>query len=250
MAVTAADAEVARINGTWLITNLSGASATLSPESCEAGRRRSAACADARRREPGDNPLVRGGRPPAGEGPHQAAGRVRGHRGAGRRGRPARAARPRPVERAGRDASARSRNAPSRTASSRATSGTFACCSLRTPARTSSRSTPGCIPTGRGESADRRRPGGRERAATDRARDRSSTASGSCPRPRTSASFARSARRATARDRDAAGSSSRNAPSAGRGAAPAPQPGAAARHRPQPARHRARPTPRRRRPTR
>jgi hypothetical protein len=30
-AVTAADGDVARINGRWLITNLAGASATLSP---------------------------------------------------------------------------------------------------------------------------------------------------------------------------------------------------------------------------
>ena len=68
-------------------------------------RAREAPLAEQRRRaEPGRQSARPRGRPPAGQGPHQAADRVRRHGRAARRGRPARAARPRAVERPGRGA--------------------------------------------------------------------------------------------------------------------------------------------------
>ena len=112
------------------------------------------------------------GRPPAGEGPHQAAHRVRRHRRAGRRRRPARAARPRSVERPRRSGSECSRNERSPTAGSRAIRGTSACSSWRTPDPDFFEVQPGLVLRSVAERSDvAHRPRGRERARADRARD-------------------------------------------------------------------------------
>ena len=92
VAVTGADQQVAMIDGTWLITNNVGGKpdADAAPAGAPRGSGEwlAAGRAGDRRRSLswGDNPLVRAVARPAGQGPHEAARRVHGHRDPGRRG--------------------------------------------------------------------------------------------------------------------------------------------------------------------
>ena len=147
-----ADQQVARIDGKWLITNMVGDPPRSAPDAvvgASAGAGAGPAIAGEPAVEPGRQSLSSA---------RSAACRSRftpscwsrsWHRGAGRRGRPARAARPRPVEREGGDGSgalqkraARVRQAPERrAASSSAPRG-------ERRARTSTSSTPGALRAG------------------------------------------------------------------------------------------------------
>ena len=143
-AVTAADGDVARINGRWLITSLAGASAQLAPEAMPARRpapARAAPSGAPRRPGPSDNASSAA----------SAACRPRSERScsspssavlswSSRSGCSACASSESRTTASG--GSGCSRSEPSPTAGSRATRGTFACCWWRTRDPPSSRSIP------------------------------------------------------------------------------------------------------------
>ena len=178
------------------------------------------------------------GRPPAGQGPHQAARRVRGHCRAGRRGRPARSARPRAVERQGGRLGPLQQRA---SAYGKLQSDASHVRGLLAENVGGFSGRPGnnrTVAGHDGRDSRRCRPGGRERARADRARDPRPTASDSCLTAEDEGVLrqirAKSDRLSTVMRGDHRIANGRC--SACRGLAAPPSQGRAARHRPQSAR--------------